>query len=283
MKKLISLILIIFSSYLILIENNQTISIIIPTFNRENLIIRSIASALNQTYTNIEVMIIDDGSIDNTKNKIKLIQDDRIRYIKLRKHKGGNYARNMGIIKAKGRYISFLDSDDIFYSYKLEKQMNNMISKKSDLDFCKIEVYKNGKFKRFIPNQDTEQKFKKVGFFEELCNGNFISTQSILIKKKIVKQFMFNVKMPRLQDFELFLRMIKYINVSYTNEPLVKVYIHKDSISKKRDNLIKAIKLMSFNNYNLNNVQKQKLLLYFNKLLKKKKKHKIISIDILSI
>jgi glycosyltransferase involved in cell wall biosynthesis len=270
MTKIILLILILFSSYLFLIENNQTISIIIPTFNRENLIIRSIASALNQTYTNIEVMIIDDGSIDDTQNKVKLIQDDRIRYIKFRKHKGGNYARNVGITKAKGRYISFLDSDDVFYSYKLEKQMNNMISKKSDLDFCKIEVYKAGKFKRFVPNQDIEQKFTKFGFFEELCNGNFISTQSILIKKKIIKQFMFNVKMPRLQDFELLLRMIKYIKVSYTNESLVKVYTQKNSISKKRNSLIKAIGLMSSNNYNLNKVQKQKLLLYFNKILKKK-------------
>lgn len=267
MKELILLILIIFSSYLFLIEFNQTISIIIPTFNRENVIIRSIESALNQTYTNIEVMIIDDGSIDDTKNKIKLIQDGRIRYIKFRKHKGGNYARNIGIIKAKGRYISFLDSDDVFYSYKLEKQMNNMIDKKSDLDFCKMELYRDGKFKEFIPSQEREQNFNKIGYFEELCNGNFISTQSILIKKKIVKQFMFNVKMPRLQDFELILRMIKYIKVSYTNEPLVKVYTQNDSISNNRDSLNKAIGIMSSNNYNLNNAQKQKLLFYFNKLL----------------
>lgn len=102
------------------------ISIIIPTYNREKLIYRSIQSILNQTYKKIEILVIDDGSIDNTKKEIYQITDNRIRYIKLRRNKGANYARNLGIIKAFGEYISFLDSDDIYYFNKLEKQIKNM-------------------------------------------------------------------------------------------------------------------------------------------------------------
>jgi glycosyltransferase involved in cell wall biosynthesis len=110
--------------FLLIILSREKISIIIPSYNREKLIIRSINSILNQTYQNIEVILIDDGSTDNTKKVISQIKDKRFRYIKLRKNKGANVARNIGIQKAIGNYIAFQDSDDFFHSDKLEKQIN---------------------------------------------------------------------------------------------------------------------------------------------------------------
>ena len=122
------------------IINNNKISIIIPTYNRESLVIKSIKSVLNQTYRNFEIIIIDDCSSDNTNNKIKKIKDYRVRYMKLRKHKGANYCRNLGIKRASGEYISFLDSDDVYYFNKLEKQIQNMKINKSNFDICKINI-----------------------------------------------------------------------------------------------------------------------------------------------
>ena len=119
----------------ILKHNNIKISVIIPTFNREKLIGNSIKSVLNQTLKNFELIIVDDGSTDNTKEVVDKFQDKRIKYIKLDTNQGASNARNIGIKNAKGKYMSFQDSDDIFYPNKLEIQLNNIINKKSDLDF----------------------------------------------------------------------------------------------------------------------------------------------------
>ena len=81
------------------------ISVIIPTYNRGHLILNSIGSVLNQTYKNIEVLLIDDGSSDDTENIINNLEDKRIRYIKLNKNKGASNARNIGIKLASGKYL----------------------------------------------------------------------------------------------------------------------------------------------------------------------------------
>lgn len=118
----------------------ELISVVIPTYNRGFIIENSIRSVLNQTYKNIEVIIVDDGSTDNTEEVIKSINDKKIRYFKLKVNRGACYARNYGVSKAKGKYIAFQDSDDIFLPGKLEKQYVNLIKNNSDLDFCRIRI-----------------------------------------------------------------------------------------------------------------------------------------------
>jgi glycosyltransferase involved in cell wall biosynthesis len=101
------------------------VSVVIPTYNRENLIKRSILSVLNGDYKNIEVIVVDDNSTDNTYQVVSALQkkDSRIRYIKLDKRSGAQAARNRGIIEATGEFIAFLDSDDAWESNKLATQM----------------------------------------------------------------------------------------------------------------------------------------------------------------
>ena len=102
-----------------------TVSIIIPTYNRAHLIDRSIQSVLNQTYQDFELIVVDDGSTDNTEDIIRQFQekDKRIKYIKHDKNKGGSAARNTGIKNSRGEYIAFQDSDDEWFPEKLEKQI----------------------------------------------------------------------------------------------------------------------------------------------------------------
>lgn len=130
--------------------DNEKISVVIPTYNRAKTINKSIKSVLNQTYTNIEVIVVDDCSTDNTETIIKKIKDKRVKYYKLDCNKGACFARNYGIKKATGNYIAFQDSDDIFEKNKLEKQYENIKKNKSDLNFCRIKLHANN-FILFVP------------------------------------------------------------------------------------------------------------------------------------
>ena len=172
---------------------------------------------------------------------IKKIKDIRVEYINLPTHKGASYSRNVGIKKAKGSYISFIDSDDVFLPEKLKKQINNLIKSNSDLDFCKVKKVNREKIE-IVPNLAQENIINKGNIYNEiLSNGNFISTQAILVKKSYVEKYLFDEDMPRLQDYELLIRMLPSIKVSFTNEILVNSYLHEDSISNSKINLINAI------------------------------------------
>ena len=94
------------------------VSVIIPTYNRENLVSQAIQSVLNQTYRDFELIVVDDASIDNTQKIVNNFNDSRIRYICHKQNAGVSVAQNTGIAKARGEYIAFLDSDDEWFSEK---------------------------------------------------------------------------------------------------------------------------------------------------------------------
>ena len=275
--KLFSIIFAILMYRLYLRNENTMISVIIPTYNRANLIRRSINSILKQTYQNLEVIVVDDGSTDNTSLEIKRIQDNRIKYIKLIENKGGSNARNIGIKNARGKYISFQDSDDLYYPNKLEKQIQNIIIKKSNLDFCKIKVIYNSSLSLFYPNKRQEKSILKGKIFDELVSkGNFISTQAMLVQKNFMRKFFFDTNMPRLQDYEVILRMIPKVKISYTPNVLVDLHMQKDSVTQSKVKLKKAISILLTKKFNFNLNQKILFLNYLNKiqsLLHKSKKY----------
>ena len=103
--------------------SNPGISVIIPTYNRAHLISRSAKSVLAQTYPDFELIIVDDGSGDNTEEIIEALADPRIRYLRHESNRGVSAARNTGIRAARGDYIAFQDSDDEWLPQKLEKQL----------------------------------------------------------------------------------------------------------------------------------------------------------------
>ena len=224
---------------------NEKISVIIPTYNRGNLISNSIKSVLNQTYKNLEVIVVDDGSTDNTKKVVDKFKDERIKYIRLEENKGGSNARNVGIQNSKGKYLSFQDSDDIYYPEKIKIQFKNIIYKNSDLDFCKIRVIFNDSYNYFFPNSRQEYSISHGNTFNELISkGNFISTQAILIKRKLISKYLFDPFIPRLQDYDLILRMIPKVKISYTNKVLVDLYLQKDSVTLSDQKLRKAVNIL---------------------------------------
>ncbi len=229
-------------------KNNELITVIIPTYNRERTIKRAIDSVLNQTYKNLELLIIDDCSTDNTEKIIQNIKDSRIRYIKLPENKGACYARNYGINLSKGDYIAFQDSDDEWLENKLEEQIKNMKENNSYIDFCSYLVKSNSKDKK-LPNLNKIIRIKLFGYEKALALGNFIGTPLLLIKRECINYYMFDDKLPRLQDWDFVLHLVNKYKISFTNKVLAKVYIQNDSITKSTDKLKKAIKIMENKDY----------------------------------
>ena len=214
--------------------SNQTpkVSIILPTYNRAYIIEKAIQSVLNQTYQDFELIIVDDGSTDNTEEIIKKLQekDKRIRYIKLETNKGAAAARNEGIKIAHGKYITFQDSDDEWLPEKLEKQMKIFETTPEDIivytGFWRID----GDEKTYIPDINISNREGYI--HKELLKGNFVGTPSILLKKETLEKVaLFDECLQRCQDWDLVIRLSEYYNFKLIDEPLYTSHILTDSIS----------------------------------------------------
>lgn len=214
------------------------ISVIIPTYNRSSTIKRAILSVLNQTYKDLELLIIDDCSEDNTYDIVKSINDKRVRYYKLAKNSGACYARNYGISLAKGEYIAFQDSDDEWLPDKLEQQLKAMNEAKASVIFNKIKLSDDhGKYIKTIPRIKTS----RLVTHSELLNKSIVGTPSLMFKKECLGNTSFDINLPRLQDWDFVLNLSKNNDIYFLNEVLVNSYVQTNSISK---NSIKGIKAL---------------------------------------
>lgn len=225
-------------------KNRPTVSVIIPTYNRAHLVGRAIGSVLNQTYQDFELIVVDDGSTDNTEEVVKSIKDPRIRYTRHDQNRGGSAARNSGIKMARGEYIAFQDSDDEWLPEKLEKQMRVFENAPAEVGvvytgFWRIE----GEKKTYIPSDKITRKEGNI--HGQLLKGNFVTTQATVVKRECFKKAgMFDEHLPRFQDWELFIRISKYYDFKCIDEPLVISYFTPASISANQHALIEALKLI---------------------------------------
>lgn len=213
------------------------ISVIIPTYNRADKIVDSVKSVLNQTYNNFELLVIDDGSTDNTAEVVHAIDDERIHYCRI-KNSGACAARNYGISLARGEYIAFHDSDDIWIYNKLEKQMSIMEKYNPDIVFCKLNKIDDNSIIQVIPQQI------KSGFVYPIFDLFGIGTQTLLAKREVFLNERFDESLPRWQEFELLIRCINRYSLYCIDEGLVNYYIGDDSISNNPLKLIRACEII---------------------------------------
>jgi len=205
------------------------ISVVIPSFNRAQTILSAVNSVLIQTYKNIELLVIDDASSDNTKSVISGIHDNRLRYIRLEHNSGACAARNRGIQEAKGKYIAFNDSDDQWHMDKLEKQLTFLQKTATDITVCKMACF-DGNNNNFLHNFPESTKTGLVTY-TSLLSFNLSSTQTMFGKTACFKDVSFDPDMPRLQDWDIILRLAQKYTITYQNEILVNTFIQPDSIS----------------------------------------------------
>jgi len=199
------------------------VSIVIPTYNRAQLLSRAIRSVLDQTYQNFELIVVDDGSKDDIEKIIDTFNDDRIKYFRHSVNLGGSTARNTGIKNSCGEYIAFLDSDDEWLDKKLELQVHAMQSRPSDIwggVYCGfiytdrdrvVESVKQGNLKKDILDLNLD-----VG-----------ASSTLLFSKSALDDIgLFDESFKRHQDWELLVRFFRKYKILVVSDPLVKIDGH---------------------------------------------------------
>lgn len=207
----------------------ELVSVIIPVYNREKTIKKSIDSILNQTYTNIEVIVVDDCSLDRSRDVVKSYKDERIRLIVCEENKGANHARNLGISLSVGKYIAFNDSDDEWTNDKLAIQLNYMKENNLSVSFSPYIIQETG---RIIPENYSQLTCDTAYVKDELQTHNIIGTPTLVLSKEVVEDVgMFDEEMPRLQDYEYVIRVIKKYEIGCCPKILLKAGTEGERIS----------------------------------------------------
>lgn len=209
---------------------NNLVSIITPSYKSEKFISQTIESVLSQTYQDWEMIIVDDVSPDNSNEIIEEYKkkDNRIKLIKLEKNSGPAIARNRAIEEARGKYIAFLDADDIWYENKLEKQIKFMNERSLALTYSSYDLMdeeENG-LGRFMTKD-------KITYNDLLKTNSIGCLTAIYDVEKIGKVLMPNII--KRQDYGLWLKILK--KVDYAEgilEPLAKYRIMKNSVSSNK-------------------------------------------------
>ena len=159
--------------------SKRLVSIIMTFYNSEKFIYDSILSVLNQSYDNIELILINDGSKDNSEKIVKKFDDKRIRYVLNNENKGHTFSYNRGIKLSSGYYIAILDSDDISMTNRIKEQIEYIEEKKLDICGTKALIFGDGKNNLF-PYFEEDKNIKSVFLF-----GNPIIHSSVLGKSEI--------------------------------------------------------------------------------------------------
>ena len=211
------------------------VSIIMPAYNSSRWISDSIQSVFEQNYVQWELLIVDDGSTDNTKNIVKdFLNDKRIKYF-YQDNYGPAVARNLGISKASGKYLAFLDSDDLWKPNKLELQLNYL---KNNPDCCLIHT----NYSTFESNTQNSKPFRQTPWFsnwdenERLLMFDTIGTLTVFTKTQLIKNLGgFRNDFHGTEDWDLWIRVSKEGKISKLHDNTAYYRIHPEGISQSFD------------------------------------------------
>ena len=209
----------------------EEISVIIPTYNRCDLLKRAINSVIKQTITPKEIIIVDNGSTDQTYQMVSSLFPE-INYF-IEKKRGVSAARNKGILESKSKWIAFLDSDDAWKPTKLEKQMEYSVFNQDKYRIIHTDEtwYRNKKFLNQL------KKHKKSGgnIFKNSLQLCCISPSSVVLKKQIFEEYgLFDENLEVCEDYDMWIRITAKEEVGFLDSPLVLKYGgHSDQLSKK--------------------------------------------------
>ena len=208
------------------------VTVIIPTYNRADIIEKSIRSVLDQTYEDFTLIIVDDCSKDNTEEVVGSILDERIVYHRVAENKGAAGARNEGVKLADTEFIAFEDSDDTWLPEKLEKQIKYMDEHPDiGLVYGKIRVISPEKNYDY-PNDAVPGELEGK-LYPWLLRRNTIDTPTMFIRKKCFDEIGgFDSKLRCLEDWEFSIRFSQKYEIGYLDEILIDSYVTEDGVSR---------------------------------------------------
>jgi len=210
------------------------VSVIIPVYNGERTIKKAIESVFFQNYKDWEIIIVDDGSTDKTSQIIKELKSEKIRYF-YQKNQGRSKARNKGILLAKGEYIAFLDSDDVWLEEHLQKEIKVLESHPNvSLVYSEVEII--GEDGNIFPMGPNWKPKRYSGLpLNQLIEENFIPFSSSLVRKKCFEEIgLFDSDMEPSEDWDIWLRIVKNGHkVYYINEVLTQYRWKEANLSKE--------------------------------------------------
>ena len=227
-------------------KTESLVSVIIPLYNRENTIIRAVESVLNQTYDNLEVIVVDDHSTDKSVETLKTLKDPRLRIIELESNGGACRARNIGASEANGEWIAFQDSDDEWLPDKLQKQIDFMKSGAYDFSFCQGNlILMDGK--KLKSPKDSYGSAPDRDWYHVLMTDFPVSTQKFICTRQVMESVGFDESLCKSQDKDFALQVAHAFKVGYLAKPLVNIYAMQGSITfskngrKKYDSILRIV------------------------------------------
>lgn len=254
---------------------NELVSVVVPTYNREGTIVRSVNSVLGQTYRNLECIVVDDGSQDNTKGVISRMNDNRVRYIRLEKNSGPSVARNIGIRESRGNYLAFNDSDDLWLPDKLEMQMEKMACEGAGMVYCSY-LYQNNGREYQVPSKRCVSSELEGDIFESLWNDNKIGTPTILVKKECISTCgEFAENLHSLEDWEFVLRISEKYKIAYVNRILVHASYSPKGVNEQHESQAETIWHVMNRYQHMKGIDVQMVRFLFEKLALMSEKEKL--------
>lgn len=198
-----------------------SVSVIIPTYNREHTIGLAIRSVLEQTFQDFEIIVVDDNSTDGTRGIIEGFRDPRIRYLRHEQNRGAAGARNTGISGARGDYLAFLDSDDEWLPHKLDEQISLLgdLSAGWGLTCSGFFLVVNGCEREYIP-ACVPSWFRRLHWICDLSPG----TTLVVRRECLARVGLLDEELPRLEDWDWLLRLSKLYKLVVVEKPLARVH-----------------------------------------------------------
>lgn len=210
------------------------VSILVPTYNRAGVLGRTIDSILAQTFTDYELVVVDDGSTDETRSVIEgYMKEGGVTYV-YQKNRGVAEARNTGVASSRGEYVAFCDSDDFWLPQKLEKQMS-LFTEQTAL------VFSNA----YLLSADSRKQVRSYDLivphrgevYGDLLKKNFITTSSVVVRKLLLNEPFFGTVC---EDWKMWLAVARKGLFDFVEEPLIYYYEHNQGLSKSKARLIES-------------------------------------------
>lgn len=211
---------------------NTRVTIFIPVYNAEEFLYATVCSALDQTFTDFELLVVDDGSTDNSMAILKSFNDSRLRVVKNECNKGRPFTRNRGIELARGEYLAVLDADDLVVPERLSRQVEFLDQHPDVVAVGSSALYidSSGNIASLC-QVPTESKDIRRKIF---CNNCFFHSSVMFRRQALIDIGGYNLAFPQAQDYELFLRLCEHHSLANIKDPLIKYRFHSNQVSQTK-------------------------------------------------